>query len=395
MLCWLLTGGVLIFNNYSPNTNPGSQSSYVSAQADEIYKALKQTFEPPILDKIDHALEALVMIYCLPNIISPSMSYKIFQMVMQSDIPEAHSKKKWEVSCLAMHHAFKDNKPLSCVEDPDNILTFLSHHFDLGIVDGEYQDEPIQNALCALAFTSSPITVEALNRLNPTGHWFVHGICHAFQSDRPLGLREAALLFLPLIANRWFHARALIMGPTEMDSFCMNWASAIDSLKPTPAIQKAALTVLLGMINSPHWHSHIVPETWTLLEYFKSIPDDLESLCLCINNLGLIDEIRNVDNPRAMVLWIEVLWFKYAELTPEVRDQLITITKEILRNERGTYLGASESHIDKYLSNIGLELREAEDAQKAILQQAYKVLESIKQGKNPQQVLEADHVGSA
>jgi hypothetical protein len=305
-------------------------------------------------------------------------------MVMRSDVPETYSKKKWEVSRLAMHSAFKDNKPLSYVGDPGNILTFLSYHFNLAIVDGQDQNEPIQNGLYALASTSTTITVEALNHFNPTGHWFVRGIRHAFQGDRPLRLREAALLFLPLIANRWFHPCTLIMGSTEMDRFCMDWASAVDSLEQKPAIQKAALTVLLGMINSPHWRPHIVPDKWALLEYFRSVPHDLESLCLCIKNPDLMDEIRNVENPRAMVLWAEILWFKYTDLTPEVQERLVTITKEISRNERGTYLGVSGSYIDKYLHCTDSELKQAKDAQRVeMLQHAQKFLNSIKQSRSP------------
>jgi len=366
------------------DANSGSQSSQLSTQADGIYKTLRQIFGTPILDNIDHALEALVMIYHLPNVISPSMSYKIFQMVMQPHIPEIHFEKKWEVSRLAMHSAFKDNKPLSCVEDPDNILTFLSHHFNLAIVDSQDQDRPIQNGLYALASTSTTITIETLNHFNPTGHWFVHGICHTLQADRSLELHEAALLFLPLIANRWFHPCTLIMGSTEMSRFCIDWASAVDSLEQKPAIQEAALTVLLGMINSPHWRPHIVPEKWMLLEYFRSIPDDSESLCLCINNPDLIGEIRNVDNPKAMVLWAEILWFKYTELSLEVQEQLVTITKEVSRNERGTYLGTSGSYIDKYLHNMDSELKQEKDAQRAeMLQHTQRVLNSIKQGRSP------------
>ena len=142
----------------------------------------------------------------------------------------------------------------------------------------------------------------------------------------------------------------------------MDWASAVDSVEKTPAVQIAALTVLLRMVSSPPWRPHIIPEKWALLEHFTSVPEDLQYLHGDIINLGLMDEVRTVDNPMAAVLWVEILWLKYAELIPEVQEQLKMVTKEIARNERGVDLGTSQSHIDKYLLSVGSELRKAEDA---------------------------------
>jgi hypothetical protein len=320
-------------------------------------------------------------------------------MVMQSPIPEIHLAAKWEVARLIIHSTFEDDKQTPCVDDPNDILTFLDHHFKLAIISGQNQDQPIQSALHALASASGPAIIEALNHFDLTGRLFIRGICHAFQCDRPSELRKAALMFLPLIGDSWFNPCTLIMGSTEINSFCMDWASTVDCLEPTPAIQKASFTTLLGMINSPRWRPHIPPEKWTLLEYFKSVPGDLQSLQVCTNDPTFIDEVRKVDNPRAMVLWAEILWFKCGELVPEVWEQLEAVTKEIARNERGTYLGASQSHMGKYLSNTNSELRKAEDELRlhalqpadpvaialrkrvGVLQQAWNVLDAIKLGK--------------
>jgi hypothetical protein len=317
---------------------------------------------------------------------------------MQSPVPETYSETKWEVSRLTMHGAFKDNEALPQIEDPNNIITFLYHHFELAVFCGQNQDQPMQNAMCALASAPSSLVIEALNHFDPTQPLFVRGICQALQSTRPSSLREAALLFLPLLGDRWFHPCALVMGSTEMSSFCMDWASSVDSLHSTPTIQKAALTVFLGMINSPRWRSHIVPEKWTLLEYFTSVPGNLHPLQICINNPDLIDEVRNVDNPRAVVLWVEILWFKYEELIPKVREQLKMVTKEIAQNERGVHLGTSQSHINQYLLNTNSELRKVEalwqcalqsanpaatalEERVRMLQQALQVLDSIRMGR--------------
>lgn len=77
-----------------------------------------------------------------------------------------------------------------------------------------------------------------------------------------------------------------------------------------------------------------------------------------------MDEVKNVDNPRAIVLWVEILWSKYMELIPEVQKQLKMVTEEIAQNEKDICLSASQSYIYRYLSNANLELREAEDALK-------------------------------
>lgn len=319
-------------------------------------------------------------------------------MVMRSPIPETHSEAKWKVCRLTMRGAFEDSNPLPKVEDPEGILAFLDRHFELALIGGQNQDQPIQNALRALASVSSPTSIEALNRFDPTGRLFVRGIRHALQPDRLSKLREAAILFLPRIGNKWFHPCALIMGSTEMKSFCIDWASAVDCLEQTPAVKEAALTILLGMINSPRWRPHIVSEKWGLLEHFMLIPGDLHSLRVAINDSDLMDGVRNVDNPRAVVLWAEILWFKYGELIPMVREQLETVTKEIAQNERG------KSQVDKFLSNANSELRKVEDAlggctlpptdpvvivlreRIGMLQRASQALEAIRLGGTPSRV---------
>ena len=48
----------------------------------------------------------------------------------------------------------------------------------------------------------------------------------------------------------------------------------------------------------------------------------------------LIDTVRNVENPVALGLWLEILWSRYGELLPEVRDRLETVTKEVARGGR-------------------------------------------------------------
>jgi hypothetical protein len=266
----------------------------------------------------------------------PEKSYQLFHVVMQAPVsPAFPQEKKWAASRLAIHGAYKWDKWLPWVENPHDILVFLNHHFDLATRGDQNQDEPIQNALRALAYASGPVTIEALEDFDPTEPSFVRGICYIYQGDKPSQLRKAALFLLPLIGDKWFNTPRPIMEPDEMRSLCVNWASAVDRIDHSHEVQKATLVVLLGMMNSPHWRPHIVPEKWKLLEYFASIPDDSQPLRRCINNVELMEAIKGTENLTAMTLWPAILWLKYKELIPEVREQLETATKEIAQGRRG------------------------------------------------------------
>ena len=281
-------------------------------------------------------------------------SYDLFHVVMQAPISQAYSEeKKCDASRLTMHGAYKSDKFLPWVEDPQDILTFLDHHFDLATRGDQNQDEPIQNALRALAYASDPVTIEVLKHFDPTKPSFVRGICYVYRDKKPLELRKAALFFLPLIGDKWFNTPHPIMEPDQMRSLCADWASAVDDIEHTYDVQKATLAVLFGMINSPHWRPHILTEKWKLLECFTSVPDDSQPLRRCIDNSDLLDVIKDMDNQAALFLWLAVLWLKYKELIPQVRVQLENITKELGQGGRRTDL-------DTYQETIDSELRKAE-----------------------------------
>ena len=309
----------------------------------------------PTSDGIDRALKAMELIAPFSGSGITQRSYDLFHVIMQAPISLAYSEeKKWVASRLAMHSAYKQDRFLPLIEDPRDILDFLDHHFDLAIRHYENQDEPIQDALRGLACASSPLTIEALKDFDLVNPLFVHGICYVLQNDRPSQLRKAALFFLPLIGDRWFNTPNPIMEPDKMKSFCTDWASAVDNIEHTSDVQKTALTVFFGMIDSSYWRPHIVAEKWRLLEYFASVPDDSQPLKRCIDNPDVTDAIRNVDNPDASLLWLAILWLKYGELIPRVQEQLVGITKEVAQGERS-------EDLDTYLLTIDSELREAGD----------------------------------
>ena len=295
----------------------------------------------------------------------PAESYRLFCVVMQAPVsPAFPQEKKWEASRLTMCNAFRW-ECFAWVDDPHEILTFLNHHFDLAIRGGQNQNEPIGNAMRAFVDSLRPVALEALKRFDSTEPLFARGICHALQDDKPIRLRWLTLCFLCIVGDRWFNTPHPIMEPDQMRSLCVDWASILDALPHTYNIKMGALPALFGMINSPHWRPHIVAEKWKMLEYATSFPDDSQScdwcvpydpqpLRRCLDNPELIDAIRNVESPDAMWLWLNVLWVRYQELIPQVREQLETVTKEFAQ-------GGRKTDLDACLSVMDSESRKAED----------------------------------
>ena len=274
-------------------------------------------------------------------------SYKLFLFIMKPPASSAHSGRKWEASRLALHGAYKSDRFLPPAKDPQPILDFLSHHFEL-VKGGGVHDEPIQNALRALAYNPTPETIEALKtfKIQPS---FVEGICHVFQKGKPLQLRKAALFFLPLIVDKLFNTRRPFMNDDGMKKLCVGWASAVDEVWGTDDVREPTLAILLDMINCPHWRPHVVPEKWKLLAHFDSVPGDSQPLARCLQNPGLVDAITTGGNPDAINLWSKILLLKYNQLDDAVRRRL----QESVR-------GPQRMNADNYLLMIQSELDEAE-----------------------------------
>ena len=350
--------GDLLVTDKSKLFHSGARRNHKFPQIGRIYEELSETFRSPspTTDQIDRALKAMEIIAPLTMDEIATESFHLFHLIMRTSVSDTcPQEKKWQAARHAMHGAYKWDKFLPWIGDPQDILVFLGHHFELATRYDENQDEPIHDALRALAYASDPATIEALNQFDPTEPSFVHGVLYIYQENHPFQLRKAALFFLPLIGDRWFNTPDPIMEPHQMGKFCADWASAIDGIEHTPDVQKAALAVLFDMMNSPHWRPHIVPNKWKLLEYFTLVPDDIQPLKRCLDNLELTNAISEVENPAAMVLWLAVLWLKYNELVPAVREQLETATKRVAQGNRRTDL-------EMYLSVMNTELKKAEDA---------------------------------
>ena len=312
-------------------------------------------------------------------------SHDWFRAVMWAPTSDTYTQeKKWEAARVTIHGAYKSDKFLPPVKDPQNILAFLTYHFDVTTEGRQYQDEPIKDVLHALAHASSLNAVRDLKRFDPTQpRFFVDGIRYAYRNDKRPQLRKAAFFFLPLISEKWFDTPHPIMKPDEMESFCADWASTMDSIEDTDDVKRAGLTVLFEMINSPHWRPHIITEKWELLESFDLIPDDSRPFKKCIDNPDLMDAIKDMGDAVAMAIWLKILWLKYGELIEEVKERLVAVTREIGQGRRRTDLDKWMLALEEELMKADLALSHDPNAvalEKKVgsLQQARKCLGSLK-----------------
>ena len=70
------------------------------------------------------------------------------------------------------------------------------------------------------------------------------------------------------------------------------------------------------MINISGWRPDVVAEKWKLQEYFIAVADGSQPLRRWIDNPELMEAIKNISNPVAIVFWLTILWLKYRELIP-------------------------------------------------------------------------------
>ena len=291
----------------------------LGSQITEIHTNLVKTFEnirSTVVD-IERALEVMRVIAPLSGVDMATESYGLFRVIMRALVSPACPEEKWKASRLALHWAYKWSEGLPCVQDPEGILAFLSYHLELAD-RGEDHNEPIQNALCALAYASTPDTIEALRAFSPAQPSFMRGVRHfAFQDTESLELSKAALLFLPLIADKSFNHSEPVMKHEEI---CDCWASAAGKVWDTDDIREPAPAVLLDMVNSPHWGPLIAP-----------------------GDTGLIEEISNTGNQEAVTLRSAILRLKRDRSKPEVQKQLEAVThQEGLSKEVHRRLSASD-----------------------------------------------------
>lgn len=154
-------------------------------------------------------------------------------------------------------------------------------------------------------------------------------------------------------------------------NLCVDWASVVDTVEHTYSVQRAALAVLFGMINSPHWHPHFVIKKWELLQYFTSVPDDSLPLRRCIDNLNLVGMIKNLENPAVIILWLMILWHKQKTLTPQIQEQLEWGIQEVIqgnrREDHNRCLAMMDSELEKAESTLALTQHGAQSTNTGII----------------------------
>ena len=275
-------------------------------------------------------------------------SYSLFRTILASSLDK---EDIWKASRLAVHGAYKWDRFLPWVQDPDDLLKFLAHHFSIQAKGAdEVAGEPIQDTLRALAYASGEVTIEALKKFDPTDKPFVEGIRKAFENDRPFQTRKAALFLMPIIQDRWLDdsLEQDVIPDDQKTEFCKNWASAVDGIEHTYDVKKATGSTLFAMMNSSRWRSYITEDKWRLMEWFTLLPEESKPFNACKKNPEILPWLQSkAENPTEgegknsakanqglMKLWLAILWSDYVNLPEAVRDQVLEMTKVVISKVR-------------------------------------------------------------
>lgn len=265
-------------------------------------------------------------------------SYSLLHVILSSSLEK---EELWAAARLAIDGAYKWDTFLPWVEDPEDIIKCLVHHFAIQAKgEDDIARQPIENTLRAIAYASNRATLEGLEKFDFTDKLFVDGIRKAVEEDRPFEMRKAALFFMPIIQDKWFDdSLEDVMSDEEKAEFCKNWSSAVDGIEHTDDVKRAVCATLFGMLNSEKWRPHIVKEKLRLIEYFADLPDDSKHFIACKENPSVLPWLRSGANGTGegverTKLWLAILWSDYANLSQGVKDQVLEITKVVISKAR-------------------------------------------------------------
>ena len=244
-----------------------------------------------------------------------------------------------------MHGAYKWDAFLPWVEDPDDVMKFLAHHFTIQAKgEGDVATQPIEDSLRALAYASNETTSEGLKKLDHTDRLFVDGIRKVFEEDRSFQTRKAGMFFMQIIQDKWFDdSLEDVMSDEEKDEFCKNWGSAVDGIEHTADVKKASCATLYAMLNSERWRSHIMKDKLKLVEYFTDLPGDSKYFVACKKNASVLPWLRSradraeeegTEGAKLWKLWLAILWSDYVSLPQDVKDQVLEATNVVVSKAR-------------------------------------------------------------
>jgi hypothetical protein len=323
-------------------------SSETQTLIGKIFDKLEATFKDHIVQEFDRSCDAMKLIAAVEDNTVCQRSYSLFRVILVSPFGK---EDIWKASRFAVHGAYKWDRFLPWVQDPSDLIKFLSHHFTLQAKgEDEVASEPIQDTLRALAYASGEATIEALKKFDSTDKLFVEGIRKAFENDRPFQTRKAALFLMPVIQDRWFDdsLKEDLMSDDQKTEFGKNWASAVDGIEHTFDVKKATSSTLFSMLNSNKWRSHITEDKWKLMECFTVLPNDSKPFNACKKNPEILPWLKSKaespsegdgkNNAKAneglMKLWLAILWLDYPNLPEAVSDQVLEMTKVVISKVR-------------------------------------------------------------
>ena len=317
-------------------------SSENEALCTRIFSKLESVFTNHVTQEYARSLEVLRLIAPLQNEIITTKSYSLFRAILSSSIEK---EELWAAARLAVHGSFKWDKFLPWVEDPDDVIKCLTHHF---AIQAEGEDDvakqPIEDILRAISYASNETTLEGLKKFDFTDKLFFGGIRKALEEDRPFETRKAALFFMPKIQDKLFDDSLEDVIPDEVKvEFCKSWASAVDGIEHTEDVKKVTSGALFGMMNSKRWRSHIVKGSLKLMGYFAYLPDDAKCFATCKKNASVLPWLRSradeaggegTEESKLWRLWLAILWSDYASLPKDIRDQVLEVTKVVISKGR-------------------------------------------------------------
>ena len=315
-----------------------SDSSQNKALSINIFTKFEATFKGHATKEYARTLDVMRLVTPLQNDTVCTKSYDLFRVILSSSFEEAEI---WEAARVAFNGAYKWDSFLPWVEDPDDVIKFLFHHFTMQANgEDEVATQPIEQALRAIAYASNEVTLEGLKKFDYADKLFVNGIRKAFEEGRPFETRKAGLFFMKVIQGRWFDdSLEDVMSGKEREEFCKNWASALDGIVHTSDVKRAACGTLFGMLNSERWRSHVPKEKLKFMEYFTDLPDDSESFITCKQNPSVLPWLRSGaggtgEGVERTKLWLAILWSDYVNLPEDVRDQVLEMTKVVISKAR-------------------------------------------------------------
>jgi len=307
-----------------------------------IFSKLESTFNNHAIWEYARSVDAMRLITALRNDTVAQSCYSLFHVVLSSSFEK---EDMWAAARLASHGAFKWDRYLPWVNDPDDAMKFLLYHFAIQTKgEDDIATQPIEDMLRAVAYAKNKATLEGLEKFDHTDKLFVGGVRKAFEGDRPFQTRKAALFFVPVIQDKWFgDSLEEAMSDEEKDEFCKNWGSAVDGIEHTMDVKGAICTTFFAMLNSKKWRSHIVKGKFKLMEYFADLPDDSKHFTECKKNASLLPWLRSraaeagdrgTEETKLWKLWLAILWSDYSSLPKGVRNQVLEVTKGVISKAR-------------------------------------------------------------